>query len=586
MPAYPVTVSANFVKKQHTAAIKVEPTEGGSVKIDKTPPVTVGETVTVTATPNANWELSALTMNDKDILSTKSFTMPNENVVIKATFVKSKFGVKVDTDEEHQAGGTVDCKEDGKQVEWGTNIGFTVKPNKYYDIDKVLVNGEEKTPDASGNVSFEAAAADNVISATFKKNQFALTDKTAEADKAKGTVAIKENSQNVVGAKLDWGTRITGSVEPKEHWEIESVTIGGKDISEFENQQYETQTLALFAATPTTYNILVPTYDADLVVTYKKVQYTVSVNPAANGAINFVGASGSSITLDWDETVTFAVSPEAHYELDTLKVSGASGDVTCGYDSASGTYSFTMPTENVTISAAFKKVKYNLSMSGANITFTPNGGSYEWGTEVTFRAEPDEWFEIMPVSAPGVDITDNGDGTYKFIMPQGNLTVSAVAIRPSYNITFEAQGGSAVGSATVLKGETITKPTVPTWTNHGFAGWYLDSSCTQKYDFTTKVTGDVTLYARWFLWGDVNGDGKAEPRDALIIQRYSVGLAGDSAIVNKIAGLVTGVGRTAPEPKDALVIQRKAVDLITIFPVETSAAGYEFDLENNTYIAK
>lgn len=586
MPAYPVTVSANFVKKQHTATITVEPTEGGSVKIDKISPVTVGETVTVTATPNANWELSALTMNDKDILSTKSFTMPNENVVIKATFVKSKFSVKVDIGEEHQAGGTVDCKEDGKQVEWGTNIGFTVKPNKYYDIDKVLVNGEEKTPDASGNVSFEAAAADNVISATFKKKQFALTDKTAEADKAKGTVAIKENSQNVDGAKLDWGTRITVSVEPKEHWEIESVTIGGKDISEFEEQQYETQTLALFAATPTTYTILVPTYDAELVVTYKKVQYTVSVNPAANGAINFVGVSGSNLTLDWDETVTFTVSPEVHYELDTLKVSGASGDVTCGYDSASGTYSFTMPTENVTISAAFKKVKYNLSMSGANVTFTPNGGSYEWGTEVTFKAEPDEWFEIMSVSAPGGDITDNGNGTYKFTMPQGNLTVSAVAIRPSYNITFEAQGGSAVGSATVLKGETITKPTVPTWTNHGFAGWYLDSSCTQKYDFTTKVTGDVTLYARWFLWGDVNGDGKADSFDALQINRCYVKLNDLNNLAVPMAARVSGADKVRPDSFDALLINRHYVKYIDVYPVEVSAAGYEFDLENNTYIAK
>ena len=32
------------------------------------------------------------------------------------------------------------------------------------------------------------------------------------------------------------------------------------------------------------------------------------------------------------------------------------------------------------------------------------------------------------------------------------------------------------------------------WT---FGGWYTDKECTRSYDFSTPVTSDVTLYAKW-----------------------------------------------------------------------------------------
>ena len=96
-------------------------------------------------------------------------------------------------------------------------------------------------------------------------------------------------------------------------------------------------------------------------------------------------------------------------------------------------------------------------------------------------------------------IADNGDGTYSFIMPTANITVTAIAERPNFNITFDSKGGSAVTSQVVSNGNAVSKPVVPQKTNYGFAGWYTDEAYTNKYDFTQPVTGDLTLYARWFL---------------------------------------------------------------------------------------
>ena len=65
-------------------------------------------------------------------------------------------------------------------------------------------------------------------------------------------------------------------------------------------------------------------------------------------------------------------------------------------------------------------------------------------------------------------------------------------------VTFNAMGGSETAAATVRTGERITKPADdPTRDGYAFGGWYSDQNCTKKWDFSTEVTGAVTLFAKW-----------------------------------------------------------------------------------------
>lgn len=64
-------------------------------------------------------------------------------------------------------------------------------------------------------------------------------------------------------------------------------------------------------------------------------------------------------------------------------------------------------------------------------------------------------------------------------------------------VTFNAMGGSETAAATVRTGECITKPADPTRDGYVFGGWYSDQNCTKKWDFSTEVTGAVTLFAKW-----------------------------------------------------------------------------------------
>lgn len=74
-----------------------------------------------------------------------------------------------------------------------------------------------------------------------------------------------------------------------------------------------------------------------------------------------------------------------------------------------------------------------------------------------------------------------------------------VAGKPAEKATvrFETNGGSMIASQNVVIGQTATRPEDPEKTLCQFTGWYTDEALTTEYDFSTLVTGDITLYAGW-----------------------------------------------------------------------------------------
>lgn len=66
-----------------------------------------------------------------------------------------------------------------------------------------------------------------------------------------------------------------------------------------------------------------------------------------------------------------------------------------------------------------------------------------------------------------------------------------------YTITFNTNGGSAIGPTTVDEGVLLKKPQDPTKAGYTFAGWYTDAELTKAYDFANAVVDNMTLYAKW-----------------------------------------------------------------------------------------
>jgi len=100
-------------------------------------------------------------------------------------------------------------------------------------------------------------------------------------------------------------------------------------------------------------------------------------------------------------------------------------------------------------------------------------------------------------------------GTGTFIMGNANVDLYAKWTPVQYTVAFDSQGGSAVSSQLVNYGSPATSPVNPTRTYYTFGGWYQESGCTTAWIFSTAITSNRTLYAKWTLSYAVGGTGPA-----------------------------------------------------------------------------
>ena len=112
---------------------------------------------------------------------------------------------------------------------------------------------------------------------------------------------------------------------------------------------------------------------------------------------------------------------------------------------------------------------------------------------------------------PSTVITENSTAKMKFTPADGNYNEKIVDVSVSmyssgggggssvarYTVKFDTNGGNTITSQTVTSNSKAAEPTKPTKDGYIFDGWYTDSEFTSEYDFDTKVTKNITLYAKW-----------------------------------------------------------------------------------------
>ncbi|MCK7486328.1 MAG: InlB B-repeat-containing protein [Bacillus subtilis] len=197
------------------------------------------------------------------------------------------------------------------------------------------------------------------------------------------------------------------------------------------------------------------------------------------------GSAVGSITQNYNTAVSAPADPTK------------TGYTFAGWYSDAGltsAYTFTtMPAENITIYAKWTINSYTIS-------FNSNGGSavgsitQNYGTAVTQPADPTKTGYTFAGWYSDAGLTSS----YTFTtMSAENITLYAKWTINSYTISFNVNGGSAVGSITQNYNTAVTQPTNPTKTGYTFAGWYSDAGLTSSYTFTTMPAENITLYAKW-----------------------------------------------------------------------------------------
>lgn len=78
------------------------------------------------------------------------------------------------------------------------------------------------------------------------------------------------------------------------------------------------------------------------------------------------------------------------------------------------------------------------------------------------------------------------------------VTIEPPPVVTSFTVSFDSRGGSAITPLQVFSEGAIAAPPAPIRSGYTFGGWYKDAEYKNAWNFDTdKITGDVTLYAKW-----------------------------------------------------------------------------------------
>ncbi|MBO4425592.1 MAG: InlB B-repeat-containing protein [Clostridiales bacterium] len=238
--------------------------------------------------------------------------------------------------------------------------------------------------------------------------------------------------------------------------------------------------------------------DITLYAKWTAVTYTVSFDTDG------VGSAPSSQTVKHGGTVTKPSNPSA--EGYTFNGWYTNNDCTERYDFD------TKVTSDITIYAGWTHIAYTVSFDTDDLGTEPEPQTVYHGDMVSPPVSPSEYGYTFTGWYADIDLTE----PYDFDLPvTSDITLYAGWDLNSYTVTFNANGqGTAPDAQDIYYGYSATEPEAPSATGYTFGGWYTDSGCVNLYDFSSAVTTDITLFAKWTLntynvTFNANGHGSA-----------------------------------------------------------------------------
>jgi len=220
---------------------------------------------------------------------------------------------------------------------------------------------------------------------------------------------------------------------------------------------------------PGTYSLTVTAYKDTAVAARGTLDsITISLGGNTPGTVTLkalLSEAGTSGTFSWDITLDSSIN------------------------TSTAAMTITMPT-------GVEVINLGLLMSG-NRTLPSGIYNVIFNLEQTVGGKQLVWKEVVHIYS-----TLESNFTKNFELKYFNSDV--------YTVTFNVNGGSAVGGQSVLHGDTIpnditTTRTAAAYLHLGtpaapgfvFDGWYADSALANAWNYGTKVIRDVTLYAKW-----------------------------------------------------------------------------------------
>ncbi|MCQ2204045.1 MAG: InlB B-repeat-containing protein [Bacteroidales bacterium] len=502
MGAGNATITPSFNKLGYT--INFTANDGNNVDVligeKKETVASVGDEVTVVFNPLKGFEFKSIEADGVEFTTTSSsakFDMPAKNVSGTVVFSRKSYGILV-----HGATyGTVKAPE---TATFGDIVKLDIEAEDEYAIETievVAVEGEERTAVECADGTFIMPAANVEISATFAKKKYPIkiyvtgpgklaaaaesasigeqvkisimpeegsklesdpdvagASWTYSEDKKSFTITVEESSIVVSATFVDgiynieakgnghcnieapatakYKDEVAIEVTPDAGYEIEAITIDETEIEINEENKY---------------SFSMPSHDVEINVTTKAIEYTITVGDIENGEVEVyrgIAHVGDEIEVGYE--------PAEGFHLVNIYVNGEVKALT-------EKNTFTMPAENVVITAKFSETGYGISvMEVEGGTVVPSVYEANVGDVVDLKIVPETGYEFASMSlveGQKGKITDIDAKalTAKLTMAAENATIVPVFKKIGYSIELTTDKPNAVECvSTASYGEKVT----------------------------------------------------------------------------------------------------------------------------------
>ena len=552
-------LSITITKAAPTEYTVTVTTEGGGTASASPAKAAAGTEITLSATPDKGYHLKEWQVISGGVsIKDNKFTMPNNNVEIKAIFEKdapptpTEYTVTVTT----EGGGTASASP--AKAAAGTEITLTAMPNEGYHFKEwqVISGGvtikDDKFTMPSANVEVKAIfekdappaptdpAKPNIsVTGTYTYNGSVHTATVNGYDPA--TMDISGNTATDAG---DYTVRVTSKTGKWADGSTEAVTAAwsiGKATQEAPDGLIGvapsteggsdgkitgvTDEMEYRMADERIYTACSGTEIENLSAGHYFVRYAENNNhfassdaaitvgegtPLADCTITFNGNGGSgsmdSVTV---KAGTNYILPDcgftapADQEFKAWEISGAEYKV-------GDSYTVDRDTEIKALweNSVITPTTYTVTVGNdGNGTGTASPSTAAAGTTITLTATPNKGyhFKEWEVISGGVTIKDD-----KFLMPNDNVEVKAIFEKDApteFTITFDGNGGTPSVDSMTTTNQKLTSLPSASRSKHSFDGWYTKKNGGTEITTDTEFPADTTVYAHWTYTGGGGSSG-------------------------------------------------------------------------------
>ena len=336
-------------------------------------------------------------------------------------------------------------------------LGFA--PEQGYELSSLTYNGSNVTSSVvDGKYDIEGVSSNTSIIAQFSKIKYSLSINSS------GEGLVQYNSSSIENStqsfSIEHGTSVTLTLTPKNGNMLSSLSVNGTSVlNQIQDGKYTISNI-------TTNMSVVAVFDPIPAKTY-----TLSIQSTEGGSVVYNGVNVTNdvqyFTVSEGASFTISTTPDNGYELSSLTVNNS--DVTAMV--VDGQYEISNVSDNVTVSAAYKKRTFNLSIEASGngtvlynstpIVNTSNSFSVTYGSTETITISPDPGYQISSVTFNGANVTANvTDNTYTISRITSN-NILKVVFEPipekSYNLVILSSfGGNVVYNGASISASTRT----------------------------------------------------------------------------------------------------------------------------------